>query len=448
MFRAFQDMDLSLWQSAVAEMFREEPEERREEIDEATADYCEESFEAEGDISTNNLLNRLVEKPLAFTSAFYHRLAMAELFPNLGLAGEWMSRGRRFEEGKDPRWLDCVKVYRKYRAGQNRSEYYRSSLDGRRLKPDFSVIDKILPGKGRIGIIGDWGTGEPAAVKVLEGLISYKPDLVIHLGDIYCSGTKQECTDRFYNVMRNTVLYRGPVYTLAGNHDYYAAGTGFYWLIDELNKKSGPIQEASYFCLRNDDWQLLAMDTGYHDAVPILPTVARKMGAFWATSLRPDEIHWHLDKLLNAGNRKTILLSHHQLYSAYDKIGIPKKRDSSNSALWQTFAPFLGEDQICAWLWGHEHDYMTFDAFYQDLPLGICIGHGAIPVRCKAHPKAIPSTYDKLPKTLTHHILNSNGGYYNNGFSILELDGSWADIQHFEIDGSGNANPIAADKIA
>jgi hypothetical protein len=448
MFRAFQDMDLSLWQSAVAEMFREETEERRKEIDEATADYCEESFDAEGDISTNSLLDRLLEKPIAFTSAFYHRLAMAELFPNLGLGGQWMSRGRRFEEGKDRRWLDCVKTYRKYRSGQNRSQNYRSSFSGRQLKPNFSVIDKVLPGKGTIGIIGDWWNGEPAAINVLKGVISYKPDLIIHLGDIYYSGTKQECTDYFYDVIRNKVPYWGPVYTLAGNHDYYAAGTGFHWLIDELNKKWGPTQEASYFCLRNNDWQLIGMDTGYHDAVPILPTVARKMGAFWATSLRPDEIHWHLDKLLNAGKRKTILLSHHQLYSAYDQIGIPNGRDSSNSALWQTFAPFLAKDQICAWFWGHEHDYMTFDPFYQDLPLGICIGHGAIPVKTSKHPKNIRSPYDRLPPALTKHVLNSVGGYYNNGFSILRLDGPSAEIQHFEVDGSGNPNQIAADTIA
>ncbi len=443
MFRAFQDMDLSLWQSAVAEVFQEGSEEERKATIEATSDYCELSFAAEGDISTTELLERLGDKPSAFTSAVHHRLATAQLFLKHQLESVWTTWGKRFEEGKDWRWKRCVDVYKQYRAGQTRDQCYRPSS-----KSDFSVIDDLLSKRANIAIIGDWGTGEPEAIKVLRAAIGEKPDFIIHLGDIYYSGTQKECSDSFHDPVRKGEKFSNPVFTLAGNHDYYAAGTGFYWLIEEINKNCGTVQEASYFCLRNGDWQLLAMDTAYNDAVPVLPAVARKMGAYWATSLRPDEIYWHLDKLQNAARRKTILLSHHQLYSAYDKIGIPRNRDSSNSSLYQTFAPFFGKDKICAWLWGHEHDHMTFDPFYHDLPLGICIGHGAIPVRCSSHPKKIPSTYDGLPKALKKHSLNSTRGYYNNGFSVLRLDGLSADIEHFEVDPSGVSKSIGSDTIS
>ena len=91
---------------------------------------------------------------------------------------------------------------------------------------------------------------------------------------------------------------------------------------------------------------------------------------------------------------------------------------------------------------------MTFDPFYQGLPLGICIGHGAIPVRCKSHPKKIPSTYDGLSKELKKHSLNSSKGYYNNGFSILRLDGPNAEIEHFEVTALGITKSIGSDTIS
>src|SRR2546429_5232402 len=106
MFRAFQDMDLSLWQSAVAEVFQEGSEEERKATIEATSDYCELSFAAEGDISTTELLERLGDKPSAFTSAVHHRLATAQLFLStssspFGPHGEKDSRRARTGVGKD-----------------------------------------------------------------------------------------------------------------------------------------------------------------------------------------------------------------------------------------------------------------------------------------------------------------------------------------------------------
>src|SRR5438128_3975953 len=124
MFRAFQDMDLSLWQSAVAEVFREGSEEERKATIEATSDYCELSFAAEGDISTTELLERLGDKPSAFTSAVHHRLATAQLFLKHQLESVWTTWGKRFEEGKDWRWKRCVDVYKQYRAGDFNSLWF------------------------------------------------------------------------------------------------------------------------------------------------------------------------------------------------------------------------------------------------------------------------------------------------------------------------------------
>jgi hypothetical protein len=52
------------------------------------------------------------------------------------------------------------------------------------------------------------------------------------------------------------------LFTLCGDHDMYGGGVPYYALLDRLG------QPASFFCLRNPHWQLLAMDTGYNDFDP------------------------------------------------------------------------------------------------------------------------------------------------------------------------------------
>jgi len=67
----------------------------------------------------------------------------------------------------------------------------------------------------------------------------------------------------FYNIWKESLdLTKVPTFTLAGNHDMFCGGAPYYKLIDQLG------QPASYFCLRNDNWQFLAMDTGLHDNNP------------------------------------------------------------------------------------------------------------------------------------------------------------------------------------
>src|SRR6185312_16325125 len=108
---------------------------------------------------------------------------------------------------------------------------------------------------------------------------------------------------RFQTICQR-VLGRTPVLSLAGNHDMYSDGEGYYQLVDAVG------QGASYFVLRNKDWQFVAVDTGLKDANPF--TVSSNV-----TSLDDQEAAWargHIAAGAAAG-RKTVLLSHHQLFS-------------------------------------------------------------------------------------------------------------------------------------
>src|SRR5262249_46688194 len=159
----------------------------------------------------------------------------------------------------DPVWADCFVQYEKFQLFKSGALPYRRHQ---------SLDNFILPLTGKnpaaikVALIADWGTGEGPARQLLFEVGRQAPDVLIHLGDVYYSGTSREVQERFLNVCRETPGLDIPIYTLAGNHDMYSGGQGYYWLLDQLG------QPASYFGLRNEDWQLLAMDTGLHDADP------------------------------------------------------------------------------------------------------------------------------------------------------------------------------------
>lgn len=161
-----------------------------------------------------------------------------------------------------------------------------------------------------VALVGDWGTGTPEAVAILKEIAQQKPDVLIHLGDIYYSGTEDECELNFRRII-DTVLNRAnskiPVFTISGNHDMYAGGAGFYSLLATLNDP--PLrQPASFFCLRDQQncWQFVAMDTGLHDYNPF--TVKDVL-----TFLEEDEEDWIRERIAECPG-KTMLLSHHQLF--------------------------------------------------------------------------------------------------------------------------------------
>ena len=215
----------------------------------------------------------------------------------------------------------------------------------------------------------------------------------------------------------------------------------FYYMIDALNT-GGPVQQASYFCLRNNSWQLLAMDTGIEDDVPKPEVEIFSLG--WKkhmTSLRGDEYRWHRHHLDNAGDRKTILLSHHQLFSVYEPLQTRTSKTSVNTNLLQDFGPYLDRGKVSAWFWGHEHDFVEMIPGHRGLPVAACIGHGAIPVDSRKRPRSAqeeppyPGRGEPPKLTVTEH-------YYHHGFSVIQLSEDNAVINHYEVETSGKARHI------
>ncbi|MGH7932146.1 MAG: metallophosphoesterase family protein, partial [Candidatus Binataceae bacterium] len=285
---------------------------------------------------------------------------------------------------------------------------------------DF-IIDNRLPANARVGIVGDWGTGRPEALAVLKQLAGTHPDIAVHLGDIYYSGTEYEVDTYFYQEWKSALgdlAAGGKTFALSGNHEMFCGGAPYYRLIDRLG------QPASYFCLRNEHWQIIGIDTGLHDHDPLRGK---------PTYLEDSEAAWLRHKLDNAGGRRTILLSHHQLFTSKEDIG----GQAINQKLYQQLQSCLPEVDL--WLWGHEHDLVIYKNYLR--VLGRCVGHGAFPVALDELPSE-----PRFPNVPTEPVtLGNDGLIYSHGYATIVLDGPSATIRYWQ--DSTPATPLFEEKI-
>ena len=343
----------------------------------------------------------------------------------------------------DPLWITALGTYLEWKASLKPVPYVTYT--------DLTEFVIPLPDKPDliVGVIADWGTGLDDAKWLLSEVMKKTPDVLIHLGDVYYAGTDDEFQDNFLDPI-NAAAPNIPVYTLSGNHDMYSGGAPYYSILGQLNQSpalQAYQQKASYFCLRSASWQLLAMDTGLHDCDPF--TVTSNI-----TFLDPKEATWHADKLTNAGGRQTILLSHHQLFTAFgDGIGQEPsgKSFAYNPQLYSVFEPFVSN--IALWLWGHEHNFDYFDP-YLGLKKGRCVGASAIPCLKAQDPYGLiqnpdlqgQSALPSLAPNVMELSVNSDGTYFHN-YAILTLrspNSEFADskIEYYELDAANRGASI------
>jgi 3',5'-cyclic AMP phosphodiesterase CpdA len=338
----------------------------------------------------------------------------------------------------DIRWTQVIADYVKNRVGSVHIPYrVHTNLS------DFTITGSRFPNDAKIAIMADWGTGDGAARGILKQIAAKNPDVVIHLGDVYYSGAEHEFREYFYPIWRDglglpdiawgktataaDLTARPATFTLSGNHDMYAGGGPYYTTLDMLG------QPASYFCLRNDQWQFVALDTGLHDSDP---TQSGKEVTF----LEPTEIAWLKDKMATADGRKTVLLSHHQLYTAFagEKIG----GGVTNQTLLDATQDIL--PRVAAWFWGHEHNLVIFEKF--QAVLGRCIGHGAFPVGKDELSALIPGVPVKNVALETDN--QGKGGLLQHGYVTIQLTGDQAAVTYFQYDPvSGAEKQIFDEKL-
>lgn len=292
----------------------------------------------------------------------------------------------------DPRWVEVVWAKAKLLfKGKHKFVTHKSPTDFR-----FEMNDSAT-----IAIIGDWGGGNAAAQAVAKQIqqLNPQPDHIIHLGDVYYAGTEKEVQERFLKYW-NWFMPKPPgrSFALNSNHEMYSGGYGYFDLTLKQFK-----QPASYFSLSNKNWRFIGLDTGYveHD-------------------LNNEQVDW-LTGQFKGNNPKTILLSHHQLFSAYE--------NTNADHLKSRVQPFLQANQIYGWIWGHEHLCVVYEKF-----MGIkavCLGNGCFPYNT-------PNRQPKVPVAWIDDRPQPNDEEYRgiHTFALLTINGPTINIKYIDQDGN------------
>ncbi len=267
----------------------------------------------------------------------------------------------------------------------------------------------------RVSLISDWGSGTESAYKVMQHVREVqKPAVTIHLGDIYYTGTAEEVQKYFLGI---DDWYRGTQrsFALNANHEMYCGGAGYFdHILPTLD------QPATYFCLENEYWRVIGLDSGYW--CPVIPLAEQ----FRSTKLDEENIRWLSEVVFADPNdkRPVILLSHHPWFSAFEH---------HYARLGEQLSPWL--DRIVLWFWGHEHRFCGYGKYGLDghLPVrGRCIGHGGMPVDLNnAKRKELPLVF--VDQRVAGELEGDPIGYCGN--ALLSFRHNAMTIRYFDENG-------------
>jgi hypothetical protein len=319
----------------------------------------------------------------------------------------------------------------------------------------------------RVSIAGDWGTGTLEAHDIAEHMKAVNPHYTIHLGDIYYVGDPEEVNENClgkagpYEPIRPVTWPHGSMgsFAMNGNHEMYANGNAYFDMFlptlgipgSEEGKQFG--QKASFFCLQNKFWRIIALDTGYNSlGFPILEHIPgiRKIPGIGPTCRLPGQmIEWLRDQVKPEGdNRGIVLLTHHQYFSAFEE-GYPLPA--------RQLAEFIKRPVL--WFWGHEHRLAIYDKFATGGGIqayGRCLGNGGFPVdqgvRIQHREPPLFLYDDRLYKTEDGTNLGFNG-FANLTFEENTLSIDFRDVkdhtlleEKWQVVG-GNLSLVSREKI-
>ena len=390
--------------------------------------------------------NRLLKMPS--TQAPSHARTQLDLFEaRVGPDDTTFKKAKDFLETRI--WLWVWHYLKSRFGGRYEFQDYEAGADDRGIYP----LDPPAGSDGpvtKVSMTGDWASGTRDAQEIGLAMANGDPDFTIHLGDIYYVGTKKEIWENMLGGMTRWPQGARGSFALNANHEMYARGKAYFkHLLPRLGMREHPGgdsqgQKASFFCLRNDHWLIIGLDTGYYSVgIPIIEKIFKPSCRQHAKILKwlRDDVHLGDDR-----QRGVILLSHHQYYSQFE--GYFERSAKQLSQLL---------DRPALWFWGHEHRLAIYGKHATRAGVleafGRCLGHGGLPIEdIVDDPKSAANhqvglvLYDRRKKK----VIGSDDtpvGY--NGYADLLFDGNRLKVEYrdaenllvseeWEVDGQGN----------
>jgi hypothetical protein len=295
----------------------------------------------------------------------------------------------------------------------------------------------------RIAIIGDWGTGiydtdyagQGPAAAVMQAIKGLAPDYVVHLGDVYYSGTDKrhpahEEQDNFLK-MWDTGTPANTCFALNSNHEKYGAEQGLIGIALNSGTPFSHQNRTTYFGLQYGQWVILGLDSAYFD-----PSTLYLQGALGdaANTQQQDFVQASYG---NLQNKKVFVMTHHSPMSFDGSTLTPNSK--AGISLWDGMQATLGGKNPDVWYWGHLHlgvAYNQNSAVGVHGTLGRCVGHSAIPFGRASGMNTNNVDY------YAHTELSSGSKQMRNGFAIVTLrpDGTLTET-FYEISANGLCTP-------
>jgi 3',5'-cyclic AMP phosphodiesterase CpdA len=194
-------------------------------------------------------------------------------------------------------------------------------------------------------------------------------------------------------------------WSLNGNHDMYTGG-GPYFETMLGDSRFAPQSGASHFCLENEYWQILALDTSYE-------------APDWRgdkAGLYGDQAEWVARARRAASQKGGILLSHHQLFSPWE---------GQSDLLFRKLGPVLDEKLVKAWFWGHEHRCAIYKPMH-NIEYPCLVGHAGVPVRFKG-----VDDYSAVQWQWNDKIDYDGNSYATLGMVVLDFNDKALDISFY-----------------
>ena len=181
---------------------------------------------------------------------------------------------------------------------------------------------------------GDSGTGHGPQHRLAEKMAAYAPDVIIHTGDVMQDDGSPGGYDHQFFDPYAELLPHAAFYPCQGNHDYYYDHRGQPWLdvfVLPTNGPAGATPESHYFT-----------DIGG------VRFVVLNSNAPYA-ELRDHVVAWLDQTLSSAGDRWTIMVFHHPLYT--------NGRHSPPGKFLHLIVPLIDRHRVELVLNGHNHMY-------------------------------------------------------------------------------------------
>lgn len=338
----------------------------------------------------------------AMAETMNDRFTTAAAMANANLAAPY-GPPEKFDSG-DAGWI-VVLFARLEEASRGKHVFIHSN--------DNTVFRYDLPSSCTVALFADWATGEAPAIAIKQAIEKRNPQYTIHLGDTYYAGFADEVRHNLISCWPGGVQF-GRCFAMNGNHEMYSGGNAYFDVLTTLG------HSASYFNLGNKDWRLIGLDTSWCELG------GDTIGSSWGQLADPQPA-WLDAQIADARaanpNVKIILLTHHQLFSAFDG-------DKLGQKLRQQLGAKLTDGSIFAWFWGHEHRGIVYGNVPSVSFKARCIGHGGFP--CPPCTEQ-PAHADKFPIAWKETRCEPTNAWYGmRGFALLQLNGPSAQVEYID----------------